>query len=124
MLRYEIGSKLFIKNVLGNMILFIPYGFFISYFIKIKKPIITVILTFIVSLTIEVTQSLIGRVFDIDDIILNVIGGLAGYILFYLSSHIKFNSLLQKNIFYNIITIIILILIVLYLKGVIYVWNN
>ena len=121
MLRYEIGSKLFIKNVLGNMILFIPYGFFISYFIKIKKPIITAILTFIVSLTIEVTQSLIGRVFDIDDIILNVIGGLAGYILFYLSSHIKFNSLLQKNIFYNIITIIILILIVLYLKGVIYV---
>ncbi len=121
MLRYEIGSKLFIKNVLGNMILFIPYGFFISYFIKIKKPIITAILTFIVSLTIEVTQSLIGRVFDIDDIILNVIGGIAGYILFYLSSHIKFNSLLQKNIFYNIITIIILILIVLYLKGVIYV---
>ena len=28
MLRYEIGSPLFIKNVIGNMIMFLPYGFF------------------------------------------------------------------------------------------------
>ena len=31
MFRYSFGSKLFIKNVLGNIIMFIPYGFFVSY---------------------------------------------------------------------------------------------
>ena len=30
-LRYSIGSSLFYKNVFGNMILFLPYGIFISY---------------------------------------------------------------------------------------------
>lgn len=32
MFRYELGTKLFVKNVLGNMIMFMPYGFFVSYF--------------------------------------------------------------------------------------------
>ena len=37
MLRYEFGTKLFFKNVVGNMIMFIPFGFFTSYFLKLKK---------------------------------------------------------------------------------------
>ena len=37
MFRYQIGSRLFFKNVIGNMIMFFPYGFFISQYIKIKK---------------------------------------------------------------------------------------
>ena len=121
MLRYDFGSKLFFRNVIGNMIMFIPYGFFISYILKIKKPTIAVILTFIVSFTIETTQILIGRVFDIDDIFLNILGGLVGYIVFYLTGRLKFKGLLQKEIFYNIIIVLILILIILYLTGVIYV---
>jgi glycopeptide antibiotics resistance protein len=119
--RYDFGSKLFIKNVIGNMIMFIPYGFFISYFFKIKKPITIFILTFIVSFTIESTQLKIGRVFDIDDIFLNVIGGLIGYVFFYFINKIKFKGLLQKRIFYNIIIVLILILIILYLVGVLHV---
>lgn len=85
MFRYEIGSRLFIKNVLGNMIMFVPYGFFSSYFLKEKSVIVTMVLTLIVSFTIEYIQLQIGRVFDIDDIILNVLGGMVGtfiYILF------------------------------------------
>ena len=38
---------------------------------------------FIVSLSIELIQSIIGRVFDVDDIILNCLGAVWGY-LFYL----------------------------------------
>lgn len=121
MLRYDFGSKLFFRNVIGNMIMFIPYGFFISYILKIKKPTIAVILTFIVSFTIEFTQILIGRVFDIDDIFLNILGGFVGYIGFYLMDRLKFKGLLQKEFFYNIIIVLILILIILYLTGVIYV---
>ncbi|MBD9097984.1 hypothetical protein EGP98_00030, partial [bacterium] len=29
--RYSLGSRLFIKNVLGNVVMFMPYGFLCSY---------------------------------------------------------------------------------------------
>ena len=37
MLRYNIGSHLFVKNVLGNMLMFLPYGFFVSFYLKNKS---------------------------------------------------------------------------------------
>ncbi len=118
MLRYEFGTKLFFKNVVGNMIMFIPFGFFTSYFLKLKKFYSVFILTLLTSITIETTQLLIGRVFDIDDIFLNIIGGLIGYFIFKIIYKIKF---LKKESIYNIIISVILILIVLYLLGVFYV---
>ncbi len=118
MLRYEFGTKLFFKNVVGNMIMFIPFGFFISYFLKLKKIYSVFILTLLTSITIETTQLLIGRVFDIDDIFLNIIGGLFGYFIFKIIYKIKF---LKKESIYNIIISVILILIILYLLGVFYV---
>lgn len=118
MLRYEFGTKLFFKNVVGNMIMFIPFGFFTSYFLKFKKIYSVFILTLLTSITIETTQLLIGRVFDIDDILLNILGGLIGYFIFKIIYKIKF---LKKEFIYNIIISVILILIVLYLIGVFYV---
>ena len=118
MLRYEFGTKLFFKNVVGNMIMFIPFGFFTSYFLKLKKIYSVFILTLLTSITIETTQLLIGRVFDIDDILLNILGGLIGYFIFKIIYKIKF---LKKESIYNIIISVILILIVLYLIGVFYV---
>ena len=35
--RYSIDSRAFYYNVVGNMIMFIPYGFLMAYFLKIKK---------------------------------------------------------------------------------------
>ena len=118
MLRYEFGTKLFFKNVVGNMIMFIPFGFFISYFLKLKKIYSVFILTLLTSITIETTQLLIGLVFDIDDIFLNIIGGLIGYFIFKIIYKIKF---LKKESIYNIIISVVLILIILYLLGVFYV---
>lgn len=118
MLRYEFGTKLFFKNVVGNMIMFIPFGFFTSYFLKLKKFYSVFILTLLTSITIETTQLLIGRVFDIDDIFLNIIGGLIGYFIFKIIYKIKF---LKKESIYNIIISVVLILIILYLVGVFYV---
>ncbi len=89
MFRYTFGSRLFIKNVLGNMLMFIPYGFFSSYFLKEKNIFIIFFLTAVVSFTIEYIQLQIGRVFDIDDIILNVLGGLIGYFIYILLIKIK-----------------------------------
>lgn len=82
MFRYEIGSRLFFKNVIGNLLMFIPFGFFTSYILREIKLKWVFIITLIVSITIELTQSQIGRIFDIDDVILNVIGGCLGYYCF------------------------------------------
>ena len=96
MFRYNFGSNLFIKNVLGNIIMFIPYGFFVSYYLNLKKPWSTFFLILLVSASIETTQLLIGRVFDIDDIILNIIGGMLGFGIYKLLDIIN-NHLQDKN---------------------------
>ena len=103
MFRYRIFSKLFFKNVVGNMLMFLPYGFFVSYFLKLNKSKIIFILSFIVSLTIETTQLIIGRVFDVDDIMLNIVGGLLGYFIYRVLHHMKdkLPPLLKNNYFYN-----------------------
>lgn len=77
--RYDIHSKLFIKNIVGNILLFIPLGTFITYKLDIKHFYIIIITSLYFSVCIEIIQLLIGRVFDIDDILLNVFGGLIGY---------------------------------------------
>lgn len=82
MFRYPIGSYLFYKNVIGNMLMFVPFGFFTAYILNKVKLRWVIIITLIVSLAIEFIQLKIGRVFDIDDVILNVMGGIVGYIIF------------------------------------------
>ena len=89
MFRYSIGSRLFFKNVVGNLLMFIPFGFFTAYIIRDSKLIWTLLITLLISLTIEVTQYYIGRVFDIDDIILNVIGGWIGFYAFSFVYHFR-----------------------------------
>ena len=107
-LRYEFGSSYFIKNILGNVIMFVPYGFFVGKFASQKNTKLTIFLLFLASLSIEVTQLLIGRVFDVDDILLNVVGGMLGYLLFRFFDQIL--SILPKfcrtKTFYNIASVI------------------
>lgn len=111
MFRYDLGSRLFFKNVLGNIIMFLPYGFFTSYFLKEKKLLPIFILTITTSVTIESTQLMIGRVFDIDDILLNIIGGVLGHYLYILI--LKIGSMcprvLQREWFLNLVSIILLV---------------
>jgi glycopeptide antibiotics resistance protein len=117
--RYEFLSKKFIKNIVGNLIMFLPYGLFITYFLKTKNIKIILVLTLIVSFTIETTQLFIGRVFDIDDVLLNVIGSLLGFYLYNLES--KLPSSLKNKAFYNIIITvgitILFILLIMILGG-------
>lgn len=106
-LRYNIGSRLFIKNVLGNMLLFLPFGFFTSYLLDNKKPLLTVALTLVASLSIEVVQLMIGRVFDVDDIILNVLGGTFGFYLYNILDRLgkKSPKLLGNEYFLDVLAI-------------------
>ena len=113
--RYDLGTPKVIKNIIGNIIMFIPFGFFASYFLKSKKISIPLILTIILTTTIETVQYYIGRVFDIDDIILNIVGGILGYLLFITMDFLQ-NKIpgLKNNHILNLLIIIIIVIIVIY----------
>ncbi len=109
--RYSLTSKLFYRNVVGNVILFLPFGYFVSYYCKINKYYFTLLVVLITSVSIEIIQSMIGRSFDIDDIILNLIGGYLGYLLYILSNKLLklYSVKIKNNILLNIILFIIIL---------------
>ena len=115
--RYPVGSKMFIYNTLGNILLFVPYGYFVTRYINGKSLYQIFIISFVTSLTVEILQVKLGRSFDVDDIILNVVGGMIGYFIYVALNAIRTHlpKFLQKDFIYNIICFIILIVIVLYL---------
>ncbi len=115
-LRYELGSRLFIKNIIGNILMFLPFGIFVSFYLKSKKIYIPLILTIIASSSIEVVQLIIGRVFDIDDIILNVSGGIIGFILYYVFVKIanKLPRVFKSDHFLNVLAVIVITLIIIW----------
>lgn len=121
MFRYPVGSENFNRQVIGNILLFMPFGFFATYYTKIKKISSISFMSILVSLTIEVVQKYIGRSFDVDDIILNVVGGILGFLVHIGLDAIrkKLPSIFQKDGFYNFLSILLVIIICLYLFGII-----
>ncbi len=118
--RYKIGSSLFYFNVIGNIIIFIPFGYFISRYIKPKRILPILIVSVISSATVEFVQICIGRSFDVDDIILNAIGAIAGFLLYVALNAIKkfLPGIFGKDIVYNVVCFIILIFMVIYLLSI------
>ena len=125
-LRYPFGSENFNRQVFGNIILFMPFGFFAAYYTKMKKLGSITLISLMVSLTIEIVQKYIGRSFDIDDIILNVLGGILGFLIYIALDAVrkKLPSIFQKDAFYSFLTLLLVVLIVLYLFGVINIWQE
>lgn len=113
--RYRLGSNLFYKNVIGNILLFMPYGFFASYYLKLDKKRVAFLLIFIVSLSIECVQLAIGRCFDVDDILLNLVGGILGYLIYRLLELItdKMSSKTISAITISCIIIAIMVLLIM-----------
>lgn len=118
-LRYDFGTKMFNYNVLGNIAIFIPFGYIIGNYVNPKKIWPVVITTFITSGVVEFVQLKIGRSFDIDDIMLNVVGGIMGYLLYIGISAInkRLPNLFKSDLFYNILCIILILLFVIYILG-------
>ena len=78
-----LGMPLFLINIVGNMVAFMPFGFFLPIISRrSRKWYNTVSFGLIFSLILETLQ-LIFKVgsFDVDDMFLNTVGGIAGYIL-------------------------------------------
>lgn len=86
--RYQVGTRLFYRNIIGNIMMFIPFGFFTSYYLKLSRKSFVFYLTLVVSVVIELIQLKIGRAFDVDDIILNMIGSLSGYFIYRLVDNV------------------------------------
>lgn len=74
----------YIKNLLGNIVMFIPMGFFFPFFLKGCRTYgRTLLFCMLTVLMIEILQAvtLLGY-FDIDDLILNLAGASFGYLIF------------------------------------------
>ncbi|MYL65323.1 VanZ family protein [Bacillus hwajinpoensis] len=81
-LMWESGSYwLILKNIIGNILLFMPLGFLMPLVSKKGKSFLIIgIIGFLTSTVIELLQYFVAhRIFDIDDILLNALGALVGY---------------------------------------------
>jgi len=70
-----------ILNLAGNVLLTIPLAVYIAYFIKLFRKLWKVIGgSLVIILAIEITQLTTGHgTFDIDDVLLNLVGVIIGY---------------------------------------------
>lgn len=77
----QLGWFAVLANLLGNILIFVPFGMMIPFLTKhFKKFWSVVLLTFELSFIVELVQ-LVTKVgsCDVDDILLNTIGGMFGF---------------------------------------------
>ena len=89
--RDVVGIRAFLANLFGNVLAFMPFGFFMPILrSRLRKWYCMLGMTFLLSLMIEIIQ-LLTRVgsFDVDDLILNTSGGILGYLLFYIINKVR-----------------------------------
>lgn len=77
------GADLFLINILGNIVFFIPMGILRQAFKKLKNFWLYILIVLLIILILEVLQFVtMSGTFDVDDMLLNMIGALIGYRLF------------------------------------------
>ena len=68
-----------LTQLLGNTLLFVPWGFFLPLLWKTYRRLLPVAgMCLALTCFIEFTQLFIGRMVDVDDVLLNFLGGLCG----------------------------------------------
>lgn len=77
-------------NLFGNILIFVPFGFFMPMASRYRSFFMTLFYSFGLSFTVEAFQ-LVTRVgsFDVDDLLLNTIGGVLGFIIFTICNTIR-----------------------------------
>ena len=94
LLRYYVQHDLWnaiLINFPGNIVMFLPVGFFAGLLMDKPKWWKSTLAAFFLSFFIEVFQLFVARGTDIDDLILNTLGGLIGHSLFLLFRRIAPN---------------------------------
>jgi glycopeptide antibiotics resistance protein len=89
---------LIVRNLLGNILVFVPLGFFVPYMVKGKEKIgKSVLVVFLSAIFVELLQfigsflifQMAWKIVDIDDIIMNTIGGLMGIVCYLLFRKVR-----------------------------------
>lgn len=100
----------FIRQIIGNVLLFTPWGLFLSFYLNEKHRLFKVVAaSLMLTISIELFQGVFNilleynyRSVDIDDVILNVTGGIVGYygycIILHLYRKIMGNKKEMKNV--------------------------
>ncbi len=72
-------------NLVGNVLLFMPMGFLMPFIVEEHRFFKVMIISFLISCSLELIQlvTLLGC-FDVDDMILNVLGAILGYLCFWI----------------------------------------
>lgn len=88
--REQVGVYAMFTNLFGNVLIFVPFGFFMPMASKYRSFFATLFYSFGLSLCVETFQ-LITKVgsFDVDDLLLNTAGGVLGYIIFVVCAAIR-----------------------------------
>lgn len=92
--RRQLGFAAVALNLAGNVLAFVPFGMLLPLLVKWARPFgKTLVLGFEFSLLVEILQlfSKVGS-FDVDDIILNTLGVMIGYVLFWLMRILHLNK--------------------------------
>jgi glycopeptide antibiotics resistance protein len=78
---YEVNQRIAIQNILGNIIIFVPFGLLLPLIVTRKFNGFSIVtISFFLSLVLELIQLFSGiGSFDVDDLILNTIGALLGF---------------------------------------------
>ncbi|MEK4424220.1 VanZ family protein [Solibacillus sp. FSL K6-1523] len=85
-------SNIAFYNLAGNIILFIPFGFFIPLLFKKCRGWLRMhVVALGIPLFIECTQYFIGRSIDVDDVLLNAIAIIIGFILYKILQRLRKN---------------------------------
>ncbi len=97
--RNQVSVEAFLINLIGNFLVFFPLGFLIPIW-RFKKTggIQIILFSFFFSLCIETMQLMtkVG-VFDVDDLIMNTVGGLLGWICYCLTRKVYHRILWSKG---------------------------
>ncbi len=75
----ELVKQFALGNVLGNIVVFVPLGAYLALYYRDRRTLTDLLAIFIVSLLVETVQWFFGLgIADVDDVILNCLGGLTG----------------------------------------------
>ncbi len=93
----KLGWEIVALNLLGNIFVFLPFGFLVPSLWPSddkRHPIALLLLTMLFSVMVELLQFVTGvGAADVDDVILNTIGGCLGYQIYAAWRHIRYGEM-------------------------------
>lgn len=92
--------KQVLTNILGNIVIFIPLGIMVPILFNKKKFVNIVVIGGCISIFFELVQFILAiGVSDIDDVILNICGGVIGWFIYYVIGKLKLSYKVKENLY-------------------------